>query len=473
MKHSNALIGLLLASGSAVLACSSEPASSESGASAATVDPPAHHTAGEPLQSSSPFQWLEITDHDLAGLAGSDIASEYVPVFAPADGVLTKRLQFWADAIDARVRAASPISSAAAPKPRPRVLASDRLNAWVASLPRCIHAKTSITFGEAGADAERFPITVLEPNRVGPLTSGPRGDFPVGTVTAGTCYETPLSSSAAEYARWLEESGAPCKVSFASGTLRVTGGEGCTRAGGAAASKEAAQFAASSVIAFTSKLVAGFSEAEMVAVLAHELGHYYRSHATSGWKYDYFYVQEENPRPGRPVPVEDSARLLAVREAIAKEKASAAQKEAFYAELKARNLGLWTTEQEADDFANEQLAAIGIDPRSAISGQFAFGRAREARNPAAATDPDDLSMSACEALYRNHWADPATGKYTFVPLGGVDEPHHGTCYRIFNMDREIKAHGYVVAPPLKVAFKEPWATAQAEAAALVPLPQPM
>jgi hypothetical protein len=52
-----------------------------------------------------------------------------------------------------------------------------------------------------------------------------------------------------------------------------------------------------------------------------------------------------------------------------------------------------------------------------------------------------------------------------VSMGQLDEPHHASCYRLYNLWREAKAQGYVPAPRPEALSPE-WATLRAEAAEL-------
>jgi hypothetical protein len=46
----------------------------------------------------------------------------------------------------------------------------------------------------------------------------------------------------------------------------------------------------------------------------------------------------------------------------------------------------------------------------------------------------------CNALIANRWQGP-NGDSALVPIGDYSEVHHSTCFRMWNMEREIAAHG--------------------------------
>ena len=51
-------------------------------------------------------------------------------------------------------------------------------------------------------------------------------------------------------------------------------------------------------------------EEYIIATLAHELGHYYRSHQINDYKNNFFYQQEETGKKGVPSPIKDSALVI-------------------------------------------------------------------------------------------------------------------------------------------------------------------
>jgi hypothetical protein len=55
-----------------------------------------------------------------------------------------------------------------------------------------------------------------------------------------------------------------------------------------------------------------------------------------------------------------------------------------------------------------------------------------------------LGQEDCDRLWKNDWLDQ-NGEYYFVPVGDYSEVHHSVCYRMFNLDREIKAHRHEAA----------------------------
>ncbi len=126
-----------------------------------------------------------------------------------------------------------------------------------------------------------------------------------------------------------------------------------------------------------------------------------------------------------------------------------------------QHLGQYTIEQEADEESAEWVTSIGLDPKSAVEAMHSL-------NKGATNDLHGfiLGETDCDALWNKHWTN-ADGSYSFVPVGDFAEIHHSTCYRMFNLDREIKAHGYHPANvPLPTMGGAAWASLQETASGL-------
>jgi hypothetical protein len=135
------------------------------------------------------------------------------------------------------------------------------------------------------------------------------------------------------------------------------------------------------------------------------------------------------------------------------------------AEAARRALGYYTTEQEADELSVEWLAMIGMRPEATIDAEFALGDFVEKMRKAAwvKQSPVEFDMATCKRLYRNSWRDE-NGKYVIVPIGDYADPHHSSCFRAFNADREIDIHNLKpdTSVSLPAAPGGSWAKIQAE-----------
>jgi hypothetical protein len=124
-------------------------------------------------------------------------------------------------------------------------------------------------------------------------------------------------------------------------------------------------------------------------------------------------------------------------------------------------LGQYTSEQEADEVAAEWVNDIGIAPTHMVDAMRRLGK-----GSTTSLRGFILGESDCEDLWKRDWMD-ANGSYFFVPIGDYSEVHHSTCYRMFNLDREIAAHDYEtpsVNPPLLSSAA--WLDLQRKAAGL-------
>lgn len=145
-------------------------------------------------------------------------------------------------------------------------------------------------------------------------------------------------------------------------------------------------------------------------------------------------------------------------------------------DLARRNgLGLYTTEQAADDFAVEILSAMGFGPDEVLGAWLDFMRAIERsfaenfdRYQAYLESTGDKTAAQCKALLDQ-------GFPAHVSLGALEHPHHASCYRLFNIWREQRAHRFATGPrptPLEPAWSVLRArAAEVSAAAVEPLPQ--
>jgi hypothetical protein len=174
------------------------------------------------------------------------------------------------------------------------------------------------------------------------------------------------------------------------------------------------------------------SEDELVAVIAHELGHYYRAHVAGVRPYNYCYRISPENHGHRPIPdpsLDDLCGALRPRINFSIEEATK------------RQLGYYTIEQEADEIALEFLALAGIPPTAAVNAWFNLSSKLNSRT----TSKPAIPMDECLRLRQNNWLDEK-GQQIFVPVGDYRESHHSWCYRIRNLEAEIAAHKYVIQP---------------------------
>lgn len=176
------------------------------------------------------------------------------------------------------------------------------------------------------------------------------------------------------------------------------------------------------------------------------------------------------------------AELLAVAESESSTLDEAER--AMLSRLREGRIGLYTHEEEADDVMLELTAEVGLPVERvfdawltlmrAFAGASATAHPREssAREIATAVMSGDLDADRCRALlHAGFTTGTAAGERlpVFVTLGDLDDPHHGSCYRLFNLWREARDHGYrpvgTFSPPSS-GLGDSWAELQRAAAAL-------
>lgn len=138
-------------------------------------------------------------------------------------------------------------------------------------------------------------------------------------------------------------------------------------------------------------------------------------------------------------PVSGDTLLALIQGLSANLTALDAERVRVFREQADRQLGFYTMEQEADELALEILAAAGRAPESAIAMLFLLGE--ELGRSAETHAGREIGLAECQTLRAAAWRDPS-GQPVFIPVGRHDDPHHSICYRVFNMDREIAAHGW-------------------------------
>lgn len=165
--------------------------------------------------------------------------------------------------------------------------------------------------------------------------------------------------------------------------------------------------------------VAGLSDREAISLLPHTLRHEIERDESAG---------PQNPDSLASYAVWANARLKRHAQLLLQ----AAE----------QRLGYYTVEQEADDAALEHLVWMGYPARAAISLLFrTFAALAHASGTEAGTFLTEVGYGSCRALSEADWKTPE-GRPVFVPIADFSGLHHSLCSRIYNMSREIVAHGW-------------------------------
>lgn len=549
----------------------------------------AAHTAKDPVQGNSPFFWAPTDYTTFKRVAQAPPFRVGAPL--PGDGLVTRRLQAWADRIheevgkDVKRRTGKEL---VAPRPVIVVVPAKDANAWVSGVPACLTGKADVSALGERREAREAKLAFVEHGEVKEAFSM-FGGPPPECAKPDTWPDDPKQAIA-----HFNTLGSRCKLAVDGDVVRVSG-EGCELKHASSRSpttiSKLTYYAASPYIHFTSAMIALAKDEHAIAgVVAHELGHYYRSHALGELvmgKYNHWYQQLAVPETRLPPPVSDStavesrfreampypmprvpgqtlgypltgfaidelasaldeaglcgearaslgewrwdfglgasfvsaetqAKYLAYERALltcadgvriteaggagtlsrakldeaisrgvdrvdtsnltgdtlgavlrtlnTRALAVVARADAFLEELRARRLGRYTSEQEADDFSVEYFARAGVTPKVRVDAYLELMKAHAEDEPGRFEAANGgLSVAACEALYRADWKEPNTSEPVVVPLGNLHDPHHGGCYRLFNMTQEIRAHRLRksrTAPPTTDAT---WEAIRAEA----------
>ncbi len=253
------------------------------------------HTAGEYAWSNEPLQWIDSTYGEL----------RVNRTTLPDEHRIARRMQAWADRIDAIVRSKATETFRepyAAPRPRVKIVPDEAdQNAWVSSLAGCSGAGVSPP-GEAASP----PLAPLAPHE-----SDDESDDVTLVTQDGMERARPLLlhpsgwPTRADFAAHVTRAGLPCPPTLG-------GGGHLTSPCASARSAHLAIAAASPFIHMTTALLADVDEIGAVFLLAHELAHFYRAHPSPLSKRHYRFWYEVDPdEPGRPLPSAQAALLEA------------------------------------------------------------------------------------------------------------------------------------------------------------------
>lgn len=430
------------------------------------------HTEGEPTFAQHPWLWADESEEEFRRNA-VDNSSSWMgrAEFLPLDHPMTQRLQFWVDRMDEVLRTAYPEKLRATPKPVLIVRKSETANAWVSGIPITWAVPTQLAGGapaavdagdpdggEAGAPAE--------PAAAGALMLSRNGTVRVAEVT--TTFDRAFSREAlGELASFYNKGFSKCRLD-ARGGEQLLFSEACASPRGVSQRRGArlTYYATGKHVTFTTGYIMQLlDEDRVISTLAHELGHYYRSHSNVPTDVvNYFYSLDEahaHKPPPDPRYIEQTARA---REKL-RDRGTWTEENAL---MREQHLGFYTTEQEADEIALELMAKIGVPPGVAVDKVLNMLKSTEERG--GERDPDAIGWAEC-AMLREHGFRDADGKEVSVPVGDPSNAHHNLCFRAYNMSREINAHRYSVAERPR-APGDPWARLLARLGAEIDPPPP-
>lgn len=399
----------------------------------------AAHRERQPTFGSHDWLWANESLDEFKNNAAQNIFGGGADLF-PQDHPMVQRLQLWVDAMDAVLRQTHPDQLKAVPKPVMILTRSGFPNAWVTRLP-------------VGWD---LPIR-LDPNSGAPDAGDPdAGDIEESQLALGSegrlrpilkAYSRPFDDTRVrELVDFANHGFARCRLGFQDGSL--TFNAACrSDQDRVARGKAFAYYATARHVTVTPAYIVGLgTEDRVIASLAHELGHYYRSHANMPSDVmNYFYSLEGEHHADKPSP---DPRYLEqtqqVREKLRSNAWDYSKENTFMAEHK---VGFYTVEQEADELGIELGARVGISPSTAIDEMLALQKYLE--EMFAGFGATGVPWAECAELRARDFKDEA-GTVISVQVGDLQDPHHSWCFRAFNAQREIEAHHYQLGPRPKV-----------------------
>lgn len=399
----------------------------------------ADHTAGEPTFAAHPWLWADESEDEYKRNAAATSSWEE-PEFLPMDHPMAQRLQFWVDRMDAALRAEFPKQLAATPQPRIIIRKTEDKNAWVSFIPVTweIPARAGADAGAADVDGGDVDAAAPAPGKtveailltdLGRISSLTREGFsrPFDEAKLG------------ELTKFFNGGFEKCRLSVEGGEMVF--GDDCVRRG-LGAGDRAKKFAYNTTarhITFTSAYILMLeNEDRIVSTLAHELGHFYRSHANMPSDVTNYFYAIDQKHAHKPKPAgEYLAQTSKTREKLRSPDyyQDWAEENAL---MRDQNLGFYTDEQEADELALELLSKVGI------SGEIAMDKIFVMLKEFGTSGDDALGHDECSKLREAGWKG-ADGKVASVPVGDPSNAHHSLCFRAFNVAQEIEAHKYQLA----------------------------
>lgn len=398
------------------------------------------HTLGDVSWSEGRWTYLELDQERFIKMNPSN--------YLPDSHELSLKAKSWIERIHAAVVAKYPEKMTGIPKPQIIVMKKASPDAFAA---RRRSVAYNLAVAMAGNESESTaPLSETRPLYFSNPNQLSHNIFPVElNITV---------DDAPSFSTWFSKRFAPCSIQPAQRSdIKWAFGADCGRESYFKPSQWTPSFVthlAPNWVIITSGLFSALpNEESFVAVLAHELAHYYRAHVVNDSKDHYSYCYLLNDPLHKPVDREELKTLCRDLK-VGRDRAGISPVDA----ARKVGLGVYTYEQEADELALEFLGLLSIDPIRATDAWFALF---------AVGMGDDTSQSTpidqCRTLFKNGWID-ASGNPVTIPLGDYKDPHHSWCFRIFNTTREIKAHGYDVLSPITLDI-EAWRRLQALSAA--------
>lgn len=397
------------------------------------------HTTGEVGEPRAPWLWANETLDEFAS------AQSFPPAYLPLDHPMTARLQLWVTEIDRALRDQLPGRLEGTPPPNVLVLFTRELDAQAHRIDVAFDVPGRAATAPSDLVADAPSSLVLQPSGV---VFGGRDGSPAPLARPAS------AATIRDFVSFFTDGTPSCRVE--GDEHGITFGPGCRFVGAPVASRVGFSATSRFVTVTTGLLAEVADEGQVLAILAHELGHYYRAHLSAPTdRLNYLYALDGD-RGTRPAPDPRFERETAGARALARSAPTDITIDALDRLMTERRLGLYTTEQEADEVSVELLARVGMPPTVAVDAILATQKLVEERTGRV----KGVSWAECASLREQGFRDH-DGAEVAVPIGSIEDAHHSFCFRAQNLQREILAHRY----PLSERPRPPgpsWATLVAD-----------
>lgn len=263
------------------------------------------HTIGEPVAFPAAWQWLDLPRETYISQLESWGFRERV---YSEDALVSQRGQFWLEAMDRYFRAADPQGVVNVPPPRLLLLGSRAHNGFTGAVNLCFNVDI-----DAPSRAPTYPGEVTSSQY---LFLGREGYLRPAAMNCHQDFGDDLSLLQTIIDDFNADQTDPeaCHLRLTGRRLSTWGQ--CRVDPGVSPANRLTVLVNSPYITIFEGIIRDWSEDEFVAILAHELGHYYRAHTTaSESRFSYFYQEEPaGNAPSRPVPAVDPQQKALARE---------------------------------------------------------------------------------------------------------------------------------------------------------------
>jgi hypothetical protein len=377
------------------------------------------HDLGAPIRPNTQNLYEPLDDeafHDFVLALDGDGKDKYLN----ADHPLTLRAEFWIGKIDEVVRKLDPDLSRGIARPVVKIFKHERERAHTVARPHCtldpiIHVNADDSVDEKGLD--------YFSNRTSKLCRYEKASLRHALATGPKIQKT-LLRRGINCSGILNGSDPNASIGQMSCSPK-TGLENTVVKGGYY--KKVFPY-----ITIYTGLIKNVTEEELVAALAHELGHYYRNHDSADLfpgSYNYFFRLRDHKvgeKPGAATLSEpEKLAVTNYLDALAKDSASLRGEEEALAKL---GLGQYSTEEEADHFAAEMLANLSLDPMSFVKYWVKEAESEE-----------------CNKRFSQEFKDES-GEFSKLSYIKFRTAHHDDCYRAYSTYKDLSLHNYT--PPL-------------------------